>query len=67
MIRLGLGVFALVCLFLVWLLFCGLKPIELEKSVLVTIERGATLKNATKRTNAGELDTSHASQTTTSL
>lgn len=48
MIRLGLGVFALVCLFLVWLLFCGLKPIELEKSVLVTIERGATLKNATE-------------------
>ena len=47
-IRLSLALAALAGLFLLWLLFAGLKPIELDKSVLVTIERGATLKDATE-------------------
>lgn len=47
-IRLGLSICVLVGLFLAWMLFSGLNPIEIEKPVLVTIERGATLKSATE-------------------
>ena len=47
-IRLSIGFSALAALFLAWLLFSGLKPIELDDAVLVTIERGATLRCATE-------------------
>lgn len=47
-IRLSIGFSALAALFLAWLLFSGLKPIELDDAVLVTIERGATLRGVTE-------------------